>query len=263
MGSRKWRAGKPIKKPNYDPKAVTAELLERVVEIYEDVGDDSSGSSDGSHPSLQSIVDLLPDYHLNPMKIRKLLITAGVQQHRQIYEGTVKSEEHRNQINTLHSQGKPIPEIASLLNLSTTTIHSYLPYSKIIYNLDESGGARSVGADRQELYGERKKIIEKLKEDACVENLWSAVILFAGYPFKTSKGLDFTYSLKPNRRGEPGNEIVFSRKEKSITRSSVEMAYKRVLELGGTVAGPKKLGVFGASYLYPVFVQLGVIGGEK
>ena len=27
----------------------------------------------------------------------------------------------------------------------------------------------------------------------------------------------------------------------------------------GVVAGPKKLGTFGASYLYPVFVRIGVI----
>lgn len=49
------------------------------------------------------------------------------------------------------------------------------------------------------------------------------------------------------------------RKEKSITRSSVEMAYLKALEMDGVVTGPKKLGVFGASYLYPVFVRLGVI----
>ena len=29
--------------------------------------------------------------------------------------------------------------------------------------------------------------------------------------------------------------------------------------LGENATGPKKLGVFGASYLYPVFVRLGVI----
>lgn len=49
------------------------------------------------------------------------------------------------------------------------------------------------------------------------------------------------------------------RKEKSITRATVDLAYQKVLEMGGIVEGPKKLGVFGASYLYPVFVRLGVI----
>lgn len=50
---------------------------------------------------------------------------------------------------------------------------------------------------------------------------------------------------------------------KSITRATVELAYQKALEMGGIVEGPKKLGVFGASYLYPVFVRLGVIKKGK
>ena len=34
------------------------------------------------------------------------------------------------------------------------------------------------------------------------------------------------------------------------------------MELGRIVSGPKKLGTFGASYLYPVFVRIGVIQVE-
>ena len=50
-----------------------------------------------------------------------------------------------------------------------------------------------------------------------------------------------------------------NRKEKSITRATVNLAFEKGLELKSVVTGPKKLGVFGASYLYPVFVRLGVI----
>lgn len=35
-----------------------------------------------------------------------------------------------------------------------------------------------------------------------------------------------------------------------------------LLELGGLVTGLKKLGVFGASYIYPVFVEIGVYGKQ-
>ena len=75
---------------------------------------------------------------------------------------------------------------------------------------------------------------------------------FQGYPFKTSKGLSFTYKVK-------GGELFFSRKEKSITRATVDIAFQKAQELGERTTGPKKLGVFGASYLYPVFLRLGVI----
>lgn len=52
-------------------------------------------------------------------------------------------------------------------------------------------------------------------------------------------------------------ELKVSRKEKSITRASVMLAYWKVK--GQVVPGPKSMGgVFGASYLYPVFLRLGV-----
>ena len=49
------------------------------------------------------------------------------------------------------------------------------------------------------------------------------------------------------------------RKEKSITRATVMKAYRKVVELRGDVKGPKVLGTFGASYLYPIFVKMGLI----
>ena len=52
------------------------------------------------------------------------------------------------------------------------------------------------------------------------------------------------------------------RKEKSITRSTVMKAYAKVVELDGVVKGPKVLGTFGASYLYPIFVKMGLIKME-
>ena len=89
--------------------------------------------------------------------------------------------------------------------------------------------------------------------------LWDALICWQGEPFLTAKGLVFTYSIRARRDGAIGGEMFISRKEKSITQSTVFMAFHRALELGGAVPGPKKLGTFGASYLYPIFIRLGVI----
>lgn len=63
------------------------------------------------------------------------------------------------------------------------------------------------------------------------------------------------------KMGKPLGELVIDRKEKTITRNMVLLAYEKALELmetEGYVSGPKKLGVFGASYLYPVFLELGI-----
>ena len=60
-----------------------------------------------------------------------------------------------------------------------------------------------------------------------------------------------------------GNELFVDRRGKSITRATVNLAYQNARELEGRVSGPKLLGVFGASYLYPVFLRLGVITEAK
>ena len=73
-----------------------------------------------------------------------------------------------------------------------------------------------------------------------------------GCLFTTSKGLDFTYKIH-------GGEMFVDRKEKSITRATVMKAYGKVVEMDGVVKGPKTLGTFGASYLYPIFVKMGLI----
>ena len=89
--------------------------------------------------------------------------------------------------------------------------------------------------------------------------LWDALIELQGETFLTAKGLAFTYIIRERRDGALGGEMFISRKEKSITQSTVFMAYHKALELGGVVKGPKKLGTFGASYLFPVFISLGII----
>lgn len=95
------------------------------------------------------------------------------------------------------------------------------------------------------------------------DNLWAAVVAFEGYPLKTTSGLEFSYRFKVNRHGRPGNELQISRKAKTITRSSVEMALTMVIDknkpLPVRMTTPKELGVFGASYIYPLFIRLGLV----
>ena len=87
------------------------------------------------------------------------------------------------------------------------------------------------------------------------EVLWDALVLLEGKSFETAKHLNYSYSIK-------GYEIFVSRKDKSITRSTVNLSLWNAMELqksGLPVSGPKKLKTFGASYLYPIFMELGVI----
>ncbi|MCC8029396.1 MAG: hypothetical protein LIO75_06345 [Lachnospiraceae bacterium] len=92
-------------------------------------------------------------------------------------------------------------------------------------------------------------------EDLPEQQLWELILSFEHEPFFTFKGLEFRYSIR-------GNEMFIDRKEKSITRSTIRMAAEKALEIrhrGEMVSGPKKLGTFGASYLYPIFQSFGLI----
>jgi len=85
--------------------------------------------------------------------------------------------------------------------------------------------------------------------------LWAVMELYKDSSFLTAKKLEFSYSIR-------GNEMFVTRKDKSITKATVLLAFHKAIELQRKqveITGPKKLGTFGASYLYPIFLQLGII----
>ncbi len=87
------------------------------------------------------------------------------------------------------------------------------------------------------------------------ELFWQEITKHEGETFYTATGLDLQYSCR-------GYEIYFNRKSKSLTRSSLDMAYATLIALRRQhlkVTGPKKLKVFGASYVYAVMIGLGLI----
>lgn len=96
-------------------------------------------------------------------------------------------------------------------------------------------------------------MVEALREGG-MEELWSCVELFKGYTFHTATGLKYTYTVR-------GGELFISRKEKSVTKASVDKAYKKVVKEGFRVFNrPKDLGdLFGISYIYPLFYRFGLI----
>ena len=60
-----------------------------------------------------------------------------------------------------------------------------------------------------------------------------------------------------------GNELWIiqngEKREKSISRSSVDYALKVVLESEEQITGPKQLGVFGSSYTFALFRRFGLV----
>ena len=82
--------------------------------------------------------------------------------------------------------------------------------------------------------------------DAEIE-LWKKIVEKQNETFRTKKGLEFKIEIKCN-------ELFVDRRQKSITRASVNMAYKKWTEDKG--CGPKALGTFGSSYLWSLFREI-------
>ena len=233
------KRGRPPKKPDYDRDEELNALVTTAAELFAEPYDDRVERS-ADAPSIRDVASAMDTTILTA---RKILITAGYY-----------STELSRKVQTLHEQGCDVQQIMDQTGLKRASVHSYLPYTKGKYNLPDS----TLNAERRRTFRTRKAACEKLLQEMdstdAEKYLWAAIEAFEGYPFSTEKGLSFKYSLK-------GGEIFFSRKEKSVTRATVLKAFnqaRQIQQAEGCVSGPKKLGTFGASYLYPVFIRIGV-----
>ena len=109
--------GRPKRKPEYNSEKIMEQFTNCIAEAY------MSGAGDGSANSLRQISE---QFSITLMKTRKILITAGVY-HTELSE----------QVISLRENGKNISEIMQETGLSRSSVHSYLPYTKMIYNADE------------------------------------------------------------------------------------------------------------------------------
>jgi len=259
---------RPPKHPEHKKKAekLMNELLDSLVQLW----------TREKEPQLQSIAEEL---EMSAAKVRKLLITAGVRDGETYYSSTVADHVLR-----LWKEKKTVAEIAETTGFSKSSVTGYTPHTKIIYSLD----TMSTEAERIKLYRSRCAAVEELQAHIDLpdelEYLWKMVIAFQLYPFKTAgRGKDhsgatkfrYTVSKEGGSAGRHysgqsvngyGNELWIEGKEKSISRSTVELAYKNgraEQENCGFVSGPRKLGVPGSrSYLYAMFLRFGVITSD-
>lgn len=253
---RKPGAGRKPSKPGYDANEVLSQQMEAAVVLY---SAKMALNNTDDHPSLQTIADNLS---LNPIKVRKLLITAGV------YKSDIADQVQRA-FNAHRNAGLSYTEAITAtmkeLKLSKASINAYLPYEKGVYFPDDADAVNiSVGAERQRHY----RAVTALKKNPSEETLWNCVIAFRGYEFKAMSGLPFTYTLKKGRGNgfAKGNgftkELWIDRREgsKSLAWSSVMLAYRNIGMIGEIVDRPKALGdIRGVSYIYGMFYRFGLI----
>ena len=235
---RKPGGGRKKLKPEYDAGKNLKEQMDAAVALY------------NSEMSLQAIGDELG---LNPIKVRKLLITAGV------YESEVaeKVQDTFEEYREAQSYKEAIRSTANNLQLSKASVTSYLPYKKGVYFPSAADKEKiSVGAERQRRY----RAMKRWREEPTEEHLWDVVVSYSGVRFKTYSGLPFSYEVRKGRNGEYTKELWIDRREKSksLAWSSVVLALGNIK--GKVVDRPKALGdIRGVTYIYGMFYRFGLI----
>lgn len=222
-------------------------LLSTVVEAYQELG---------------SIRLVESELDISMVKVRKLLITANA------YDSPIADT-----VSKLYSSDRTIDEIMEITHLSRASVYSYLPYKTDSYKLE----VLSQDAENCARYRERKNAVKLLQEinrrdhdcadspnrnmEANHEALWNCLVAFQRYPFRTVSGLQFSYTIRIGKSGELTKELWIDRKEsKSLTWSSIILAYNNAIKIKDEVGRPKALGdIRGVSYLYPIFWRFGLI----
>ena len=238
--ARKPGGGRKRLKPEYDAGKNLKEQMDAAVALY------------NSEMSLQAIGDELS---LNPIKVRKLLITAGV------YESEVaeKVQDTFEEYRETQNYKEAILLTANTLQLSKASVTSYLPYKKGVYFPSAADKEKiSVGAERQRRY----RAMKRWRTDPTEENFWGVILAYSGVKFKTYSGLPFFYEVRKGRNGEYTKELWIDRREKSksLAWSSVLLALGNIKKVGEVVERPKALGdIRGVTYIYGIFYQFGLI----
>ena len=136
----------------------------------------STGESDADRHKTQAL--LAEEFGISRLKVRKILITTGDLH----YPETTR-------IQRLLKSGKSKKDACAELEIAISTLNSFLPYEKGVYNLTDV----SIYAESSRVYRERKEAVANLAyaiqygtfEEQSYQ-LWKTITLFQGYPFTTS-----------------------------------------------------------------------------
>ena len=138
------------RKPARDP---SGEYVKLICSLYHDSYDDRDENSrpggenwvpgqKALHTSLEAFRRELRDIHgieLSTAKIRKILITGGLW-----------TTERSREVAELYERFGSVNRVAEKLGLSIGLVTTYLPYRRIVYDLDEkSGNARRIDRWRE------------------------------------------------------------------------------------------------------------------
>ena len=131
--------------PDYDAVVLSQRLMDLLVFDYNNPGSGEVVPGTGK----MQITKLAKKHNISVLKVRKLLVSSGALKN----EKTI-------QIHRMKAEGKSVSEIVKITGLSKASINSYLPYSKIIYNMEVvSPNAVRMKRHREKVKAERSDVV--------------------------------------------------------------------------------------------------------
>ena len=131
------------RKPKYiNPDQTIEDFYASVSDAYNSPGEGEQGRDGKKKQEL-----IAEEFGISRLKVRKILVTTG----------DINSPAG---ITSLLASGLKVEKIAQKLNMSKSTVNSWMGYSKGVYKLTEVSAA----AERTQLYRERKEAVKQLQE---------------------------------------------------------------------------------------------------
>ena len=160
----KAKRGRPKKKPDYDRDKEIEAFQAKAVELFGEPYDDRIERSEDA-PSIRDVANAM---NTTPLRVRKMLVTAGVY-----------STKLSRKVQSLYEEDWTIQQIMDETGLKKSSVHGYLPYIKGNYNLPES----TLDAEYSRVYRKRISVCERLRQEIdapeAEEYLWDAIVAYA------------------------------------------------------------------------------------
>ena len=110
--TEKAKRGRPKKKPNYDRDKEIEAFQAKAVELFGEPYDDRIERPEDA-PSIRDVANAM---NTTPLRVRKMLVTAGVY-----------STKLSRKVQSLYEEGYSIQQIMDETGLKRASVHAYLP----------------------------------------------------------------------------------------------------------------------------------------
>ena len=144
-----------------DNDSIQSSFMEAVEESYFNPDPDDASARVTGGRRHKTLVQVASEFDINPQKVKKILVTAKA----------IDTEQSRR-IQQLAASGLTVKQIAEEEQISESAVKSYLPYSRVIYSMDD---ATKEAIKQREVRKEKQEEIQRMNGmmgyDFGVENI--------------------------------------------------------------------------------------------